>query len=178
MARHSSTIKTVLELGTYELRLLTLESARAGEVRLKKCLSTTTPKDFVASTYIENPIIDPQPLQTALQSLIRESKLPYENTLMLMPDHSALINLMVTPPRYSRKEMDEAIKEDFVPIMPMPYENCHVVQQSIGSWEEVEIVLAIAQDRNNLLEAGGIVQKDGQNPEVVDLNILNTANMN
>ncbi len=177
MARHSSTIKTVLELGTYELRLLTLESARAGEVRLKKCLSTTTPKDFVASTYIENPIIDPQPLHKALQSLIRESKLPYDNTLLLMPDHSALINLMVTPPRYSRKEMDEAIKEDFVPIMPMPYESWHVVQQSIGSWEEDEIVLAIALVKNNLLEAGGIVQSAGLNPVVIDLNILNTANL-
>ncbi len=177
MARQSANIKTVLELGTYELRLLTLESARPGEIRLKKCLSTTTPKDFVASTYIECPIIDPQPLQKSLSSLIKESKLPYENTMLLMPDHAALLNLMVTPPRYSRKEMDEAIKEDFVPIMPMPYENWHVVQQSIGSWEEDEIVLAIALIKNNLLEAGGIVQNAGLNPIVVDLNVLNVANL-
>ncbi len=177
MARKSANFNAVLELGTYELRLLTLESARPGEVRLKKCLSTTTPKDFVASTYIECPIIDPLPLQKALQSLVRESKLPYDNTLLVMPDHSALLNLMVTPPRYSRKEMDEAIKEDFVPIMPMPYENWHVVQQSIGSWEEDEVVLAIALIKNNLLEAGGIVQNAGLNPIIVDLNILNVANL-
>ena len=32
-------LKTVLEVGTYETRLLTLESATSGEIRLKKCLS-------------------------------------------------------------------------------------------------------------------------------------------
>ncbi len=177
MARQGLKMKTVLDMGTYEVRLLTLESAAAGEVRLQRCLSTNTPKDFVASTFIEYPIIDPLPLRQAVTSLVKESKLPYENTLMLLPDHSTLINLMVTPPRYSTKEMDEAIKEDFVPIMPLPYENWHVVQHSIGTWEEDEIVLAIAIIKNNLLEAGGIVQQSGLNPTITDINFLNVANL-
>lgn len=177
MARFGSKIKTVLELGTYETRLLSLESARAGEIRLKKCLSTSTPKDFVASTYIEFPIMDADPVRKAIASLVKESGLPYENTLLLLPDHSALINMLVTPPRYSRKEIDEALKEDLEPIMPLPFNNWHIVQQSIGVWEEDEIVLAIAIVRNNLLEAGGIVQKAGLNPVVVDVNVLNVANL-
>lgn len=177
MARFGSKIKTVLELGTYEMRLLSLDSARAGEIRLKKCLSTSTPKDFVASTFIEFPIMDAEPVRKAAASLIKEAGLPYENTLLMLPDHSALINMLVTPPRYSRKEMDETIKEDFEPIMPLPFDSWHVVQQSIGTWEEDEIVLAMAIIRNNLLEAGGIIQKAGLNPVVVDVNVLNVANL-
>lgn len=177
MGRFGSKFNSVLELGTYEVKLLSLESAKPGEIRLKKCLSTSTPKDFVASTFIEYPIIDPMPIKKAVSSLIKESKLAYENVMMLLPDHAALINLLITPPRYSKKEMDEAIKEDFVPIMPLPFESWHMVQQSIGSWEEDEIVLAMAIIRNNLLEAGGIVQQSGLNPTVVDLNFLNVANL-
>jgi type IV pilus assembly protein PilM len=164
-------------MGTYEMRLLMLESASAGEIRLAKCLSTDTPKDFVASTFIEFPIMDPDPIKKAVGSLIKESKLAYENCMVLMPDHSALIDLLVTPPRYSKKEMDEVVKEDFEPIMPLPIENWHISQSTIGAWEDDEIVLALAVIKNNLLEAGGLVQRSGLNPTVMDINFLNVANL-
>lgn len=170
-------ITTVMELGTYEMRLLVLDSAAPGEIRLKKCLSTNTPKNFVASTFIEYPIMDPEPIQKAAVSLIKEAKLPYENTIMMIPDHSALVNMLITPPRYSRKEMDEAIKEDFEPIMPLPYDHWYTVHQNIGNWEEDEIILTMAIIKNNMLEAGGIVQQAGLNPVVIDVNILNVANL-
>ncbi len=177
MARFLSKINTVLELGTYEMRLLKLESAQPGEVRLKQCLSVDTPKDFVASTFIECPIMDSEPIKKAAASLVKEAKLPYENTILLLPDHSALINLIVTPPRYSKKEMDEVIKEDFEPIMPLPIDNWNIVHKTLGIWEEDEIVLAVAAIQNNILEMGGIVQKAGLNPTVIDLNFLNVANL-
>ena len=177
MAKSRKSLQTVLELGTYELRLLMLERASAGEIRLKKCLSTETPKDFVASTYIEFPVMDPVPIKKAVSSLIKEAKLPYENCLVVLPDHSALIDLMVTPPRYSKKEMDDVIKESFEPIMPMPIESWHITHQTIGGWEEDEIVLAMAIIKNNLLEVGGLVQASGLNPNMVDINFLNIANL-
>lgn len=177
MARFSAKIKTVFEMGTHELRLLMLESAEPGNVRLKKCLSTDTPRDFVVSTFIEFPIMDAEPIRKAAASLIKETKLPYENTILLLPDHSSLINVMVTPPRYSRKEMEEAVREDLEPVMPLPFDSWFMTQQTIGTWEEDEIVLAIAIIKNNLLEAGGIIQKAGLNPVVMDVNILNVANL-
>ncbi len=177
MAKSRNRVQTVLELGTYEMRLLTLERAEPGEILLKKCLSTSTPKDFVASTFIEFPIMDHDPVRKAIGSLIKEAKLPYENCLVLLPDHSALIDLMVTPPRYSKKEMSDAIKEEFEPIMPMPIENWHISHDTIGSWEDDEIVLALAVIKNNLLEAGSLVQKSGLNPNAIDINFLNVANL-
>ncbi|GAB4278949.1 MAG: hypothetical protein Kow0029_22510 [Candidatus Rifleibacteriota bacterium] len=177
MARSRNTIKTVLDMGTYEMRLLMLESASAKEIRLAKCLSTDTPNDFVVSTFIELPIMDPEPVKKAALSLIKEARLPYENCMVLLPDHSALINVMVTPPRYSKKEMDEVLKEDFEPIMPLPIDNWHITSQTIGTWEEDEIILALAVIRNNLLETGGIIQKAGLNPTVMDVNFLNVANL-
>ena len=164
-------------MGTYEMRLLMLETANTGEIYLKKCLSIDTPKDYVASTFIEYPIMDPEPIQKAAASLIKEAKLPYENTLLLLPDHASLINLLVTPPRYSKKEMEEAIKEDFEPIMPLPIDSWHIEHHSIGMWEEDEIVLALAVIQNNILETGGIVQKAGLNPLTMDINFTNIANM-
>lgn len=177
MARFGSKINTVLEMGTYEMRLLMLESASAGEVRLKKCLSTDASKDFVVSTFIEFPIMDAEPVRKAAASLIKETKLSYENIMLMLPDHSSLINVLVTPPRYSRKEMEEAVREDLEPVMPLPYDNWFVNQQSIGSWEEDEIVLSIATIKNNLLEAGSIIQRAGLNPVMIDLNFLNVANL-
>ncbi|MEW6711264.1 MAG: pilus assembly protein PilM [Candidatus Riflebacteria bacterium] len=177
MAKTRNRLNTVLELGTYEMRLLMLESAGSGEIRLKKCLSTQTPKDFVASTYIEFPIIEQEPVRKAIASLIKEAKIPYENCMVMMPDHSTLIDLMVTPPRYSKKEMDDVIKEEFEPIMPMPIDNWHISHQTIGAWEDDEIVLALATIKNNLLEAGGLVQKAGLNPNLMDINFLNVANL-
>lgn len=177
MARFGQKIKTVLEMGTYEMRLLMLESAEAGHIRLKKCLSTDTPKDFVVSTFIEFPIMDSEPVKKAAASLIKETKLPYENAMLMLPDHSALINVLVTPPRYSRKEMDEAVREDLEPVMPLPFENWFMTQQSIGTWEEDEIILAMATIKNNLLETGSIIQRAGLNPVEIDINILNVANL-
>jgi type IV pilus assembly protein PilM len=177
MARFGQKIKTVLEMGTHEMRLLMLDSASPGDVRLKKCLSTDTPKDFVVSTFIEFPIMDSEPVRKAAASLIKETRLPYENTMLMLPDHSALINVLVTPPRYSRKEMDEAVREDMEPVMPLPFESWFMTQQSIGTWEEDEIVLAIATIKSNLLETGGIIQRAGLNPVVIDINVLNTANL-
>lgn len=177
MARFGTKVNTVLEMGTYEMRLLQLESASEGEIRLKKCLSTDCPKDFVVSTFIEYPIMDAEPVRKAAASLIKETKLSYENIMLLMPDHSSLINVMVTPPRYSLKEMEETVKEDLEPIMPLPFENWFLTHQSIGTWEEDEIVLAIATIKNNLLEAGGIIQKAGLNPTTIELNFFNVANL-
>jgi type IV pilus assembly protein PilM len=177
MAKTRNRLQTVLEMGTYEMRLLMLESAAPGDIRLKKCLSTETPKDFVASTFIEFPIMDAEPVKKAISSLIKEAKLPYENCMVLMPDHSTLIDLMVTPPRYSRKEMEDVVKEDFEPIMPLPIENWHITHQTIGAWEEDEVILAMAVIKNNLLEAGGLVQKAGLNPNLMDINFLNVANV-
>ncbi|MFZ5949057.1 MAG: pilus assembly protein PilM [Candidatus Rifleibacteriota bacterium] len=177
MAKTRNRLNTVLELGTYEMRLLMLESAGSGEIRLKKCLSTQTPKDFVASTYIEFPIIEQEPVCKAIASLIKEAKMPYENCMVMMPDHSTLIDLMVTPPRYSKKEMDDVIKEEFEPIMPMPIDSWHITHQTIGAWEDDEIVLALATVKSNLLEAGGLVQKAGLNPNLMDINFLNVANL-
>ncbi len=177
MVRLKQKIKIVLEMGTYEMRLLMLDSAVPGEVRLKKCLSTDTPKDFVVSTFIEFPIMEAEPVRKAVSSLIKETKLPYENVLLMLPDHSSLINVLVTPPRYSVKEMEEAVKEDMEPVMPLPIENWFLTQQTLGAWEEDEIILAIATIKANLLEMGGIVQKAGLNPTTIDLNILNVANL-
>jgi type IV pilus assembly protein PilM len=177
MAKKRNKFKTVLEMGTYEMRLLQLESASSGEIRLQRCLSTDTPKDFVASTFIEFPIMDMEPVGKSISSLIKEAKLPYENCMVMLPDHSALIDAIVTPPRYSRKEMEETVKEGFEPIMPLPIESWFVSHETIGAWEEDEIVLAMAVIKNNLLEAGGLVQKSGLNPVVMDVNFLNVANL-
>ncbi|MGM0599880.1 MAG: pilus assembly protein PilM [Candidatus Rifleibacteriota bacterium] len=172
-----SKLKTVLEMGTYEMRLMTLQKASSGEIRLEKCLSTDTPKDFVASTFIEYPIMDPEPVKTAAASLIKEAKLPYENCMVLLPDHAVLMDLIVTPPRYSKKETEEVVKEDFEPIMPLPIENWHLISETIGSWEEDEIILALAVIKSNLLEAGGLIQQSGLNPNSMDINFLNVANL-
>lgn len=177
MAKRKSKINTVLEMGTYEMRLLTLESASSSEIRLSKCLSTDTPKDFVASTFIENPIMDAEIIQKTAGSLIKKAGLAYENSILLIPDHSALISLLVTPPRYSRKEMDETVNEDFEPVMPLPIGQWQIVHESIGSWEGDEIVLALAIIKNNLIETGGIAQRAGINPVTVDINFLNVANL-
>ena len=170
-------IKTVLEMGTYEMRLLMLESAAPGEIRLKKCLSVDSSNDFVASTYIENPIMDPEPIKDSVSSLVKSAGLGYENTILMLPDHIALIDIIVAPPRYSKAEGEAAIKEDFEPIMPLPFDHWYVTSEVIGYWEEDEITLAIAALKNNILEIGGIVQKSGINPAVVDINFLNIANL-
>lgn len=170
-------LKTVLELGTYETRLLTFESAAAGEIHLKKCLSVNTPPDFVASTFIELPIMDTVPIKNNIVSLAKGAGLAYENILLMLPDHTALIDLIMGPPHYSVKETEEAIKEDMEPIMPLPYENWHIINQSLGSFNDDELLLAIAILKNNMLEAGGVVQQAGLNPVCIDLNYFNTANL-
>lgn len=177
MARIRNKIKTVLDVGTYEMRLLTLESANPGEIRLTKCLATDTPQDFVTSTFIEFPIMDPEPIKKAVSSLVKEAKLPYENIVAILPDHSALVNVLITPPRYSTKEMEEVLKEDFEPIMPLPIDNWHMKHQTIGTWEDDEVVLALAVIKNNILEIGGLIQKSGLNPTTFDINFLNVANL-
>ena len=105
-------LKTVLEVGTYETRLLTLESAASGEIRLKKCLSVNTPKDYVASTYIELPIMDAVPVKNNIASLAKGAGISNENILLLLPDHASISEMLIAPPRYSRKETEDAIRED------------------------------------------------------------------
>ncbi len=167
----------VLDLGTYEMRLLRLESAVPGEIRLKKCFSVESPREFVVSTYIENPIIDATPVERAVKSLVAKAQASYENVMVLVPDHFSLVNLVVAPPKYSQKESLEALREDFAPIMPLPIENWFIVHKPIGLWEEDEITVGLAAVKNNLLETGGIVQKAGLNPQVFDINFFNVANL-
>lgn len=171
------TLKTILEMGTYEMRLIIPEAAFPGEIRLKKCFSIQAPREFVASTYIEYPIMDPLPVEKAIRSLVNSSKLGYENVLLLIPDHSALINLLITPPRYSLKETEESIREDFAPIMQLPPASWHIIHKSIGAWDDDEILLAMAIVKNNLLEAGGVVQRSGLNPYWIDVNYFNVSNL-
>ncbi|NLI78831.1 MAG: pilus assembly protein PilM [Candidatus Riflebacteria bacterium] len=167
----------LLDLGTFEMRLLRLESAAPGEIRLSKCLAVESPREFVASTFIEFPIMDPVPVSKAFRSLITEGKVDYENALVLLPDHGALTNLMVSPPRYSKKETEEAIREDFGPIMPLPIENWYIEHTVVGPWEEEEIIVAVAVLKNNVIELGGLLQKAGVNPQAMDTNFFNVANL-
>lgn len=177
MVGFSSKIKTVLEMGTYEMRLMTLELANSGEIRLEKCLSMDTPRDFIVSTYIETPIIDPEPIKKVATSLIKEAKLLYENVALLLPDHSSLLDVLIAPPRYSLEETEEAIKENIELLMPIPFDNWLLTHQTIGSLKDEEIILSIATIRKNLLEVGGIIQSSGLNPTIIDLNILNVINL-
>jgi type IV pilus assembly protein PilM len=167
----------VLDLGTFEMRLLRLESASPGEIRLAKCLAVPSPREFVASTFIEYPIMDSAPVSKAFKTLVAEGRVDYENALVLIPDHGALINLMVGPPRYSKKETEDAIREDFAPIMPLPLENWYIDHTIVGPWEEEEIIVAVAVLRNNIIELGGLLQKAGVNPQIIDTNFFNVANL-
>lgn len=167
----------VLDLGTFQMRLLRLDSAAAGDIRLKQLTLVDSPREFVASAYIEYPIMDAHPVETAIRKLSSSAGAAYENTVVLMPDHSSLVNLMIAPPRFSKKELEESINEDLSPIMPLPIENWFVVHQNLGPWDEDEITLAVATIKNNLLEAGGIVQRSGLNPQTIDINVLNVANL-
>jgi len=167
----------VLDLGTHSMRLLRLESAQPGEVHIKEKFVAGSPREFVVSTFIEFPIIDSIPVQTAIKSLVSQTKISYDNLTVLLPDHAALINLMVAPPHYSKKEALEAIREDFAPIMPLPIDNWHIIHQTIGPWEDDEITIAIAAIKANLIEIGGIIQQTGLNPQIFDINYFNVANL-
>lgn len=167
----------VLDLGTFQMRLLRLDSAAPGDIRLKQISMVDSPREYVASAFIEYPIMDAHPVESAIKKLVTSSKSTYDDTLVLMPDHSSLLNLMIAPPRFSKKELEESIREDLAPIMPLPVENWYIVHQTVGPWEEDEITLAVATIKNNLLEAGGIVQRAGLNPQTIDVNVLNVANL-
>jgi len=170
-------IDLVLDLGTFEMRLLRLDSASPGEVRLKSSLTVGSPKEFLASTFIEFPIMDAQPVYKAVHSLVADGKVSFDNSIILIPDHGALTNLMISPPRYSKKETEEAIREDFSPIMPLPIENWYVDHLAVGRWEDEEITVAVAVLKNNVIELGGILQKAGVNPQCIDTNFFNVVNL-
>lgn len=177
MRSDKAQVKSIFEMGTYEMRFLMLESVSGNQIKLKKCMSVDTPRDFVASTFLEHPIIEPEPIKRAATSLIKQAKISYENVLLMVPDHFALFNLIITPSRYTRKEAEETVKEDLEPILPLPLSNWHFVYNTIGSWETDEIILALAVIKNNLIEAGGLIQSSGVNPVHVDINFLNVANL-
>ena len=167
----------VLDLGTHNLRLIQVKSADPGNIVLQKFVSNDAPRELVVSTFIENPIMDATPVENALKSLVKTAKLGYENVLVLIPDHGSLINCLVAPPRYSRKEQEEAIREDIAPVMPLPIENWTIVHETVGRWEEDEITIALATIKSNLLEIGGLVQRCGLNPQAVDINFFNVSNL-
>lgn len=166
-----------LELGTYEIKYAEVEYASAGEIKLKQYYKTETPKQFVVSTFIENPIIESLPIQNTISNMIKSLKLKYEDILLILPDHSALLNLIITTPHYSKKEIEQAIKDDFATIMPIPLENWHIDYTIVGPWEDQEIIMAVAAIKNNIVEIGGLVQKAGLNPKIIDVNFFNVANL-
>lgn len=171
------TYPLVLDLGTHNMRLLKLRSAAPGDIDLLKLSVIDSPREFAVSTYIESPIMDPQVVEASLRGLFKTVKVGFENATVLLPDHAALINLMVGPARYSRKEQEEAVKEDMAPIMPLPPELWHITFDAIGRWEDDEITVALATIKSNLLEVGALVQKAGFNPQIMDVNFFNVVNL-
>ena len=176
-ARRRNAPELVLDLGTYGMRLLTLESAGPGEVRLKSLATTSSPREFAVSTFIENPIMEPEPVNKAIKELVTSSKTKLQNVFTLLPDHSALVTLMIGPPRYSKKELEDAVREDFSTVMPLPIEHWHILHERVGTWAADEITLAMAIVKQNLLEIGGYIQNTGMNLASVDLNFFNVANL-
>lgn len=180
MAKRKGSLPLVLDLGTNGFRLLRLDQTKQpqpGEVHLKSLATTDSPREFAVSTFIENPIMDAAPVEKALKNIVTQLKPTFEDTIVLLPDHAALINMMVAPSRYSRKEMEEAVKEDLAPVMPLPIDQWNITFQTIGRWEEDDITIALAIVKPNLLEVGAMIQNAGVNPQVIDLNIFNDANL-
>jgi len=173
----SKNSEIVMDLGTYGMRLLVLDSASPGDIKLKSLATFSSPREFVVSTFIENPIMDAEPVKKTIKELSAAGRGTSKNVLLMLPDHAALISLMIGTPKYSKKELEEAVKEDFTPIMPLPYEHWHVVHQTVGVWEDEEITLALAIIRQNLIEIGGFVQASGFNIQTVDVNFFNVANL-
>ncbi|MBI3038941.1 hypothetical protein HYY75_07830, partial [bacterium] len=78
-------IDLVLDIGTRNIRLLRLESAQPGKIRLKNCWSSDSPHELVVSTFIEYPIIDSAPISKAIKTLISFAKVPAPSGIMLLP---------------------------------------------------------------------------------------------
>lgn len=167
----------VLDLGTYGTRLLQVDHAAPGEVRLKELVQTASPKEFMVSTFIENPVMEPETVKKMIRQISGSFKEKNPEILVLLPDHAAIINLMIAPPKFSRKEVEESIREDLAPVMALPIGQWHIIHQSIGVWEEDEITVAMAIIKQNLLEIGEYLQESGFSPQVIDLNFFNVANL-
>jgi len=177
MARKKLQYEYVLDLGTYEMRLLHAEGVAPGEVHLKKLIQSEAPKEFVVSTFIENPIMDAEMIKKRLRDLVDGIKDRNSEVIALLPDHAAIINLLLAPPKFSSREVENAVREDMAPIMPLPIDQWHIIHQTMGVWEEDEITIAMAIIKANLLEAGGLIQESGLSPQIIDLNFFNVANL-
>lgn len=167
----------VLDVGTATIRLLRAARAVPGDIDLDLYQVAASPKDLVVSTFVEYPLVDPEPVLAAFRAVIKQAKLGYEYVTMLLPDHAALSTVVIGPPRFNRKDQYDAVCEDLAPVMQLPIENWQIGFQPCGVHEGDELLLGIATLRANLLELGGLVQQAGLNPNVIDIGFFNCANL-
>lgn len=169
--------KTVIEIGTYKTRMVTLDSISADKVCLKSCSELKTPSDYVVSTNFEQSIIDKSSIKANISSLIKEVQPNNKNVMMVLSDHFAITNLILLPSDQTLKDKETTIKEYFVGKMKLPYENWLVSNNVICKKDNDEITYVSAVLKKNLLEIGGLLQKTGLCPIVIDTNFFNVANL-
>ena len=167
----------ILDIGTYEMRLLQLNSAGEDGISLEKCFAVATPGEFLATSYFEEPILDERKVADSVKSLMKSAKISSRDVLMLLPDTSCLMETLYLEGVYSSSEIDAKIRKSFEPALQIPYERWYCSKVLTGSFNNFEIYAVMLVLRKNITEIGGIVQKTGLNPICADVAILNVANL-
>ena len=166
-------IKTVLEFGTYETKLLVYGSSQSQKICLKDYSVTKSPSEYVVSTNFELSVIDEASIKKCIMSLKKDIGISSENIILLLPDHFVLTDILKVPSKISAEDKEKAVKDYMFSKMKLPYDKWFVTHNSIGTVDEQDNILIMAVLKSNLLEIGGIIQKTGLNPIVIDTSFLN-----
>ncbi len=116
-----------LDLGSHEFRAVELKETKKGQTELVNYAASPAPPHFLAS----DSEVDWTNFSKALEKFYREAKFTTKNVVSALPE-SQVFTRVISVPKMSGKELDNAMKWEAEQYIPIPLEEVSLDYQAIG----------------------------------------------
>ncbi|MBN2802233.1 MAG: type IV pilus assembly protein PilM, partial [Deltaproteobacteria bacterium] len=165
-----------VDIGSENIKILKLKSFNSEEIVVENYSVINTPEDSVLSSFMEKPLTDKAAVTAAIKSELLKMKMNCHEAVITVPDLLIVINWLSIPVTAVQEDINSTVKLKLEPMLPQDIEKWFISQQVINDTETSNVICE-AMLADNCLAFGGVVQKAGYVPVVIDSTFFNMINV-
>lgn len=165
-----------VDIGSENIKFVKLKSISPDEIVVDKYSVIATPEDSVLSSFMEKPLIDASSVTVAVKNELNRLKMNCSEVFITVPDLLIVVNWLSIPVTAVQEDINSTVKLKLEPMLPQDIEKWFISQQVINDTETSNVICE-AMLADNCLAFGGVVQKAGYVPTIIDSTFFNMINV-
>lgn len=165
-----------VDIGSENIKIVKLASVEEGTVVVDKYAVIKTPEDAVLSSFMEKPLTDPGAVLTSIKNELARLKIEEPEVVISVTDLLIVVNWLSIPVNAIQEDLNATVKLKLEPMLPQDIEKWFISQQVINDTETSNVICE-SMLADSCLGFGGILQRAGFVPVIIDGSFFNMVNV-